>query len=125
MPIDIVPILTRWDSYRKAHDAHKTLAPQLGIGGGIAAVTDQGHFGAGVLFFPADRVIIAEFLVTNPDIPMWERRICVLELAKAFQTHAIASGKSAWMMVRHRGLAKVIARAGFSSNGAVCFQGRF
>lgn len=125
MPVDIVPILTRWDDYRKALEARGAFVPAPGAGGGIAAITDKGDFGAGCVFFPADRLIVAEFLVTNPEIPMWERHACVVEMARSFQTHAAASGKSAWLMVRHRGIARAIERAGFKTNGAVCYQGRW
>ena len=120
--VGIVPIYAVWQQYAKALGTHKAPVPAP-TASGLGYLTDRGDFAAGCCFFPADRLIVAEFLVTNPEIPMWERHHAVVEMAKAFQTHAIGSGKTPWVMVRHRGVARAIERAGFKSNGAVCYHG--
>lgn len=117
IPIKIVSLLTVWDQYVAALTKRQAFIPSPSMG--VAALTDQGHFAAGVCLYPADRLVVAEFLVTNPDIPMWERRDGVLAGAEAIVTYARVSGKTPMFLIRHRGLESVIKRAGFASNGAV------
>lgn len=121
MPFVIKPIVTSWPDFEKALRARQAFVPAPTTNG-LCAYTDQGHFAAGALFFPADRLIIAEFLVTNPEIPMWERHHAVVDLGRAFILHANASGKSPWIMVRHPGLGRTLARAGYVTGGAVLYE---
>jgi len=122
MPFKVVPLWVAWKEYVQACEARKFPVP-MSPEAGFAVMTDQGHFAAGVCLYPAQRLCIAEFLVTNPDIPMWERGKAVKEMAKAFLTYAAVSCKTPWIMVRHPALARILLREGFSTNGARCFVG--
>jgi hypothetical protein len=114
----IVQLLSVWDKYVAALQARKAFVPAP-PSAGVAAMTDEGHFAAGVCLYPADRLVVAEFLVTNPDIPMWERHAGVVAGAEAIVTYGKVSGKTPMFLIHHKGLAKAIARAGFQTNGAV------
>ncbi len=124
MPLDIRPISQTWSHFEQALRAREAFVPAPTPNGltAFSCPGPEGYFMAGALFFPADRLIIAEFLVTNPDIPMWERHRAVVELGKSFLLHAAASGKSPWIMVRHRGVARALERAGYRTGGAVLYE---
>lgn len=113
----IVQLLSVWDQYVAALQARKAFVPAPAIG--VAAMTEEGHFAAGVCLYPADRLVVAEYLVTNPNISMWERHAGVVAGAEAVVTYGRVSGKTPMFLIRHKGLEKAIKRAGFSTNGAV------
>ncbi len=115
-------LLLVWDKYVAALEARKGFVPAPPLMG-VAAMTDQGHFAAGVCLFAADRLVVAEFLVTNPDIPMWERHAGVVAGAQAIVTYGRVAGKTPMFLIRHKGLESAIKRAGFQSNGAVVWVG--
>lgn len=119
MPIQSIAL--NWEKYAKVLQARQVFVPAP-TQSGLCYVED-GCLHAGACFFPADRLIVAEFLVTNPDIAMWERHRAVVELGRAFILHAAAAGKTPWAMVRHQGVGRALRRAGFITNGAVCFSG--
>lgn len=121
--MQIVSLWRVWDKYILALQARSSPTPHP-ASIGFAAVTDQGHFAAGVAIYPADRLVVAEFLVTNPDIPMWERHQAVVEMGKALQTYGLVANKTPMVMVRHRGIARVLTKLGFATNGAACFVGQ-
>lgn len=123
MPISykIVSLHRVWDQYVRCFQLRGEQAP--GPTTGFGCLTDLGHFAAGCCIFPADRVVLAEFLVTNPEIPMWERHYAVIEMGKAFQTYGHVANKTPIINAHHRGLARALTRAGFKTNGAVCFTG--
>lgn len=122
MPFKVVPLYSVWKEYVQACEVRKFPVPAPPEAG-FAVLTDQGHFAAGVCLYPAQRLCVAEFLVTNPEIPMWERHQAVVEMAKAFVTYAAVACKTPWVMVRSNGLARALVRAGFFTNGARCFVG--
>lgn len=119
----IVPLYQVHEQYDSAFRKRQVQLPWLRAGTvGFAVVTDRGDFAAGVVIYPAEGLVVAEHLVTNPDIPMWERHQGVVEMAKAFRVYATVANKVPMIMVRHRGLARALMRAGFKSNGAMCFS---
>lgn len=122
MPFKIVPLWAAWKEYVQACEARKFGVPSMPEAG-FAAMTDEGHFAAGVCLYPSQKLCVAEFLVTNPDIPMWERHKAVVEMAKAFVTYAAVSCKTPWVMVRSDGLARILVKVGYFTNGARCFVG--
>lgn len=122
MPFKIVPLWSVWKEYVQACEARKFAVPHPPEAG-FAAVTDRGDFAAGVCLYPAQSLCVAEFLVTNPDIPMWERHKAVVEMGHAFVQYAAVACKTPWVMVRTPGLARALIRAGFFTNGARCFVG--
>ncbi len=121
MPFKIVPIWAAWKEYSLACTLRNINVPQMPEAG-FAAMGD-GYFAAGVCLFPAQRLCVAEFLVTNPEIPMWERHQAVVEMGQAFVQYAAVACKTPWVMVRSPGLARALIRAGFFTNGARCFVG--
>jgi hypothetical protein len=114
----VVSLLAVWEKYVLALQARKAFVPAP-PSMGVAAVSDRGDFCAGVCLFPADRLVVAEFLVTNPEVHMWERHAGVVAGAQAIVTYGKVSGKTPMFLIRHKGLERAIQRAGFSSNGAV------
>lgn len=121
MPFTMVPLGRAWGQYVEACQKRKAVVPNLPECG-FAAMGD-GYFAAGVCLYPARDLCVAEYLVTNPDIPMWERHHAVVEMAKAFLLYATVSCKTPWVMVRSPGLARALIRAGYFTNGARCFVG--
>lgn len=120
--IEVVSLWRVWDKYIRALQLRSAPTPHpASIGFGV--VTDRGDFAAGCCIYPADRCVVAEFLVTNPEIPMWERHQAVVEMGKALLTYCRVANKTPFVNVRHQGLGRALKRAGFATNGAVCFTG--
>lgn len=122
MPFKMVPLGRAWPQYVEACQKRNIPIPAPPEAG-FACLTDKDDFAAGVCLYPAHALCVAEYLVTNPDIPMWERHKAVVEMAQAFILYATVSCKTPWIMVRSPGLARALIRAGYFTNGARCFVG--
>lgn len=116
-----IPLGRCWEAYQKAAVAQK--AVQIAQPpGGVAAVSERGDFVCGVALYPTPwNTIIAEHLVTNPELPMWERHAGVIRIAHAARDHAICFNSDLWFAVRHPGLKRTLERAGYKSRGAEVF----
>lgn len=113
-----IPLSMAWADYQKAAQAQKMAFIPSPPPAGLAIRTDKGDFACGVCLFPTTHgVVIAEFLVTSPEIPMWERHHAVVECAKGIGSYAICAGMDLWMPIRIAGIKRAVERAGFKSRG--------
>lgn len=113
-----VPLATVWKEYQEAAKAHKMPFIPQPPPAGLAVRTEKGDFACGVCLFPTGHgVVIAEYLVTNPAIPMWERHHAVVECARGIGHYALCAGMDLWMPIRIDGIKRAVARAGFKSRG--------
>lgn len=114
-----IPLSMAWQDYVKAAVAQKAKAgPPQPPPAGLAIRTERGDFACGVCLYPTNAgIVIAEFLVTNPEIPMWERHFAVVECARGIGAYAKCVGLDLWMPIRLKGIKRAVERAGFQSRG--------
>lgn len=114
-----IPLSMAWQDYLAAASAQKAKAgPPIMPPAGLAVRTDRGDFACGVCLYPTNfGIVVAEFLVTNPDIPMWERHGAVVRCAYAARDYSVCAGLDLWMPVRLPGVKRALERAGFKSRG--------
>jgi hypothetical protein len=115
----VVPLASVWKEYQQAAVAQQSKTfPPVPPPAGVGVRTDKDDFACGVCLYPSHfGIVIAEFLITNPEIPMWERHFAVVECAKAIGHYAAGAGLDLWMPIRLDGIKRAVERAGFKSRG--------
>lgn len=113
-----VPLGLMWKEYQEAAVKQKIEKMPLEPPAGIAIKTDRGDFACGVCLYPTPyRMVIGEYLVTNPDLPMWERHVAVVCAAESIKHYALCSGQDLWFPIRLAGIKKAAERAGLRTRG--------
>ncbi len=117
-PFVAIPLSMAWEDYLKAAQAHKMPFIPSPPPAGLAVRTDRGDFACGVCLYPTNHgVVFAEFLVTNPEVSMWERHVGVVECARGIGSFAKCAGLDLWMPIRLEGIKRAVERAGFTTRG--------
>ena len=102
---------------------HNRAGSQIAATKEAIMVADGDLLLAGACLFPTDSVyLFAEHLATNPDAPLRKRHAAVCVLVDELRRYAAVRGKFVMVVIRHRSLAKMLERVGFTrSQGVVMF----
>lgn len=123
---EVVPLGKVWKEYLTAAQKQFGAEPRIpSPDAGVGVEVRDRYFVCGVgLYLTPFRVAIAENLVTNPDIPMWERHQGMRVIGAAMKTWAKVAGVELWLPIRLAGIKSAARAAGFEGTGLEIFKVR-